>query len=82
MRIIAIVLVTFVTLSLHASKAQAAPWCAHYGGWMGGATNCGFYSWGQCMATISGIGGYCALNQFELQPRGEKRRTYRRQHYY
>ena len=41
-----------------------------------------FYSWEQCMATISGIGGYCALNQFEVQPRGEKRRTYRRQHYY
>jgi hypothetical protein len=46
---------------------------------MGGSTNCGFYSWGQCMATISGIGGYCALNQFELQPR-EKRRNYRRQY--
>jgi hypothetical protein len=47
---------------------------------MGGSTNCGFYSWGQCMATISGIGGYCALNQFEVQPRGERRRDYRRQY--
>jgi hypothetical protein len=81
MRIIAIAVVTFATLSLHASSAQAAPWCAHYGGRLGGSTNCGFYSFQQCMATISGIGGYCALNQLEVQPRGEKRRTYRRQYY-
>jgi hypothetical protein len=80
MRTIAIALVTFAALSLPASNAQAAPWCAHYGGRMGGSTNCGFYSWGQCMATISGIGGYCALNQFEVQPRGERRRDYRRQY--
>ena len=52
MRIVAIALVMFAALSLDPSRAQAAPWCAHYGGWMGGATNCGFYSWGQCMATI------------------------------
>ena len=80
MRTIAIALVTFAALSLDAGRAQAAPWCAHYGGRMGGSTNCGFYSWGQCMATISGIGGYCALNPFEVQPRGERRRDYRRQY--
>ena len=80
MRTIAIALVAFAALSLDAGRAQAAPWCAHYGGRMGGSTNCGFYSWGQCMATISGIGGYCALNPFEVQPRGERRRDYRRQY--
>jgi Protein of unknown function (DUF3551) len=80
MRTMAIALITLAALSLDAGRAQAAPWCAHYGGRMGGSTNCGFYSWGQCMATISGIGGYCALNQFELQPRDERRRDYRRQY--
>ncbi len=40
------------------------PWCANYGGEMGGAGNCGFSSLEQCMATVSGIGGSCAPNRF------------------
>ena len=82
MRTIAITSLTFVTLSLCAGAVQAAPWCAHYGGRGGGGTNCGFYSFQQCMATIWGIGGYCARNQFELAPQGERRRSYRRDYYY
>jgi hypothetical protein len=38
-------------------------WCAIYsGGREGGGTNCGFVTWAQCMATISGIGGTCIDN--------------------
>lgn len=40
------------------------PWCAVYGGDMGGASNCGFTTIAQCMATVSGIGGSCEPNQF------------------
>ena len=40
------------------------PWCAVYGSDMGGASNCGFSTWQQCMATVSGIGGSCEPNQF------------------
>jgi hypothetical protein len=40
------------------------PWCAVYGGDAGGASNCGFTTWDQCMATVSGIGGFCEPNQF------------------
>jgi Protein of unknown function (DUF3551) len=40
------------------------PWCANYGGRFGGASNCGFSTWNQGMATVSGIGGFCARNQF------------------
>jgi hypothetical protein len=39
------------------------PWCAIYGGDFGGS-NCGFSTIGQCMATVSGIGGSCEPNQF------------------
>jgi hypothetical protein len=39
------------------------PWCAVYGGNFGGS-NCGFLTWQQCMATVSGIGGFCQPNQF------------------
>jgi hypothetical protein len=45
------------------------PWCAVYGGRSGGASNCGFLTWQQCMATVSGIGGFCERNQF-YNPRG------------
>jgi len=39
------------------------PWCAQYsGGGMGGGRNCGFTTLQQCMATVSGIGGYCEAN--------------------
>lgn len=46
------------------------PWCAAYGGDMGGASNCGFTTWEQCMATVSGIGGFCEPNQF-YNPRAQ-----------
>ena len=44
-------------------------WCAVYGGRSGGASNCGFLTWQQCVATVSGIGGFCERNQF-YNPRG------------
>ena len=41
------------------------PWCAVYGSRDGGgASNCGFLTIEQCRATVSGIGGFCAPNQF------------------
>ena len=38
------------------------PWCAQYGGWDGGGRNCGFSTYEQCRATVSGVGGYCEVN--------------------
>jgi hypothetical protein len=41
--------------------AQNYPWCAYYT--VGDeARNCGFVTYEQCMASVSGIGGYCTLN--------------------
>jgi len=39
------------------------PWCAEYAPSMG-AQICGFSTWNQYMATVSGIGGFCVINQF------------------
>lgn len=50
-----------------APPAAADPykWCAQYGGfWGGGGRNCGFVTYRQCMATVSGIGGSCEPNPF------------------
>jgi hypothetical protein len=42
------------------AQAQNYPWCAIYGGGSaGGGRNCGFNTFEQCTATISGIGGTC-----------------------
>jgi hypothetical protein len=41
------------------SAAREYPWCAFYGP---STHNCGFTTFEQCLATISGIGGHCAQN--------------------
>jgi hypothetical protein len=51
--------------------AQNYPWCAQYsGGQNGGGQNCGFTTFEQCMATVSGIGGFCNLNTQYVPPPG------------
>ena len=55
------------------------PWCAVYGGRGGGASNCGFLTIQQCRDTVSGIGGFCAPNQFynpKPAARARKRQVY------
>ena len=71
MRIRTIILATLALSSTALAQAPASalpydpyPWCANYGGRLGGASNCGFSTWNQGMATVSGIGGFCARNQF------------------
>ena len=44
------------------AKAQNYPWCSIYTGSMSGSKNCGFTSFEQCMANVSGIGGFCQQN--------------------
>ena len=48
----------FVTaVDMRAAKAQ--PWCAYYDPY---TYNCGFYTFEQCLATVSGVGGVCRRN--------------------
>jgi uncharacterized protein DUF3551 len=47
------------------------PWCAQYGGGGhhgGGGRNCGFWTYDQCMAALSGNGGYCGRNAMYRGP--------------
>jgi Protein of unknown function (DUF3551) len=50
------------------------PWCAFYNGHFGGASNCGFHTNEQCLATISGVGGWCQPNTMYAPPAGRPRR--------
>jgi uncharacterized protein DUF3551 len=45
------------------------PWCAQYGGGMeSGGRNCGFWTYDQCKAAVSGAGGYCEVNAMYRGP--------------
>lgn len=61
MRILALCsLVATAVLALATPVAAKEPaWCAAY---RNGSNNCGFYTYEQCMAAISGIGGFCNRN--------------------
>ena len=50
----------FAMLMASDRTPQAAPWCAEM---TAGATNCGFYSFRQCQAYVSGVGGFCNENE-------------------
>lgn len=74
----AIVLVLLAALA-RPTAAIEYPWCAQYGSMGDGGRNCGFSTLEQCMATVSGIGGFCQPNQF-YNPR-QASRTRKRQVY-
>jgi hypothetical protein len=79
MRIISMGSMLFAILLLSSAAASAAPWCADYGGGRGGGgTNCGFYSFQQCMDTVRGVGGFCRQNGFENPNWTTRARRYRR----
>ena len=67
------------TLFAPPSALDPYPWCAIYSGDGSGGTNCGFLTIQQCRDTVSGIGGFCAPNQFynpKPAARARKRQVY------
>jgi len=75
MRLYLFILGVFAALVCIAKPAAAQdyPWCAYYdigGGGGGGATNCGWATLEQCLATVSGIGGSCGPNPMYPAPAG------------
>jgi len=46
------------------------------GGRFGGASNCGFSTYEQCLTTVSGIGGWCQPNTMYVPPTGRARRSH------
>ena len=83
--LLAVALLAMVTLASPSRAEIQYPWCAIYsGGRDGGGTNCGFSTWAQCRATISGIGGTCVANAaYPARAEGSFRRYKRhRKHHY
>ena len=79
MRILfAAVALLLATLASDRAAAAEYPWCAYYGDDHGGI-NCGFTSWQQCRATISGNGGDCQPNPFYAARTAAQTRKAKRQ---
>ena len=72
MRLLLIIVGAFAAIVCIAKPAEARdyPWCAYYNFLHGGATNCGFATWQQCQAAISGVGGSCGANPQYQPPSG------------
>jgi hypothetical protein len=82
MRALLLTLGVLATMAALGTRAQAQnyPWCAIYsGGSMGGGRNCGFTTFEQCLATISGIGGTCQQNTLYEPPGRSPPRKHRQQ---
>jgi hypothetical protein len=85
MRLVLFMLGMFVGIVAIGNSAQAQnyPWCAQYTGrGFGGAMNCRFVSFAQCMATVTGIGGFCIQNNTYRPPPGPHSSTRHRRHHY
>lgn len=63
MRTLSILALIVAAIGFGARDAQAEgkywPWCARYDGW---TIVCGFATFQQCLATVSGVGGICQQN--------------------
>ncbi|MGZ8325453.1 MAG: DUF3551 domain-containing protein [Rhodoplanes sp.] len=62
MRTLTILALITAALSFSTSDAKAErywPWCARYDAW---TIVCGFATFQQCQATVSGVGGLCQRN--------------------
>jgi hypothetical protein len=75
---IALGILCVTALNETAANAQNYPWCAQYGGKMGGGENCGFSTHQQCMAALSGNGGFCNRNTQYTGGNGGDTPSYRR----
>jgi hypothetical protein len=76
MRAILVTVTVLVGISgLTTREAGAYEWCAFYDPY---THNCGFRTFEQCLATISGVGGVCRRNPFP-QPVPAQRELPRRE---
>jgi hypothetical protein len=67
MRVLFCMLAIFVVIAGgKRAEAQNYPWCADYAGF--GSQNCGFTTFQQCLAALSGNGGFCNANTQYVSP--------------
>jgi hypothetical protein len=69
--LLALGLLGAASLIASAPQVKAAPaFCAYY---YDGSTNCGFYTFKECLADVSGVGGSCGRNPAYRRSGGQAR---------
>ena len=58
---VAVALAVSAPILASVSAQAQGPWCAEQGG-RNSYRNCGYYTYGQCRAAVSGVGGFCSPN--------------------
>lgn len=58
----AVGLMALQAVPARAQSPYSYPWCAYYAPAESGLSSCYFATYELCQASISGVGGYCALN--------------------
>jgi hypothetical protein len=84
MRFMLIIMCAFTAIVCigQTAEAQNGGWCAYYnGGGMGGARNCGFATFQQCQAAVSGVGGNCSPSPYSSSPGRHQSTRYRPSYY-
>ena len=71
-----ITVVTTATVLNTPTKAQNYPWCAQYSDGQG--QSCGFATFQECLADVSGIGGFCTQNSTYQPSAGPRASRFRR----
>jgi hypothetical protein len=67
--VLALALLGLVASAQQGRAEITYPWCAQYSAGMdGGGRNCGFWTYAQCIAALSGNGGYCESNAMYRGP--------------
>jgi hypothetical protein len=72
MRLLLALAIVLAAVALDARRQAAAQWCAYYDAY---TYTCGFVSFNQCLATISGVGGVCRRDHNYREPRRDDRRS-------
>lgn len=64
----------------HAQWTSPFPWCAQRGATLTQFNDCSFYTFQQCLATVTGEGGHCYPNPTYVGPPEEPRRNRKARH--
>ena len=71
MRLLIALAIFLAAVTLDSRREAAAQWCAYYDAY---TYTCGFVSFNQCLATISGVGGSCRQDYQHRPARADDRR--------
>jgi Protein of unknown function (DUF3551) len=72
MRMLFVFGILIILLAIDARREAAARWCVYYDPY---TYTCGFVSFNQCLATVTGVGGFCRRDPYSVPPTRYDRRS-------